>query len=73
VGHVEVIDRDDDDRVKRHFIVNAFAAEWVSGEATTGPEAPHVMWVDPSSFGPIATTKGLREIVRKAAMMIRAI
>jgi len=69
-GHVEVIDRDGDGKVKRHFIVHAFAAEWVEGEAVTGPEAPHIQWVDPHVMGGIAVTKGLGAILKKAVTLM---
>ena len=71
IDHVEYIERDDEKKVKRHFVVNAFVGEWVAGEATTGPEAPHVMWADPQSLGGIATTKGLSVILDKALRIIR--
>jgi ADP-ribose pyrophosphatase YjhB (NUDIX family) len=69
-GHVEIIDHDKERRVRQHFIVNAFAAEWISGEAITSYEAPGVMWVDPFALGPIAVTKGLPNLVRKAAELV---
>lgn len=69
VDHVEFIERDDTANVKRHFVVNAFVGQWVEGEATTGPEAPQVMWADPHALGGIATTKGLARIVEKAAAL----
>lgn len=69
-GHVEVIDRDGDGKVWRHFVVNAFAAEWVEGEPVTGPEAPHIQWVDPHAIGGIAVTKGLGGILKRAAAVL---
>lgn len=71
VDHVEYIEHDDEKKVKRHFVVNAFVGEWVAGEATTGPEAPHVMWADPDTLGGIGTTKGLNVILEKALAIIR--
>jgi len=71
IDHVEYIEHDDEKKVKRHFVVNAFVGEWVAGEATTGPEAPHVMWADPEALGGIATTKGLNVILDKALAIIR--
>ncbi len=69
-GHVEVIDRDADGKVRRHFVVNAFAAEWVEGEPVTGPEAPFIQWVDPHAIGGIAVTKGLGVILKRAAALV---
>ena len=71
VDHVEYIEHDDEKKVKRHFVVNAFFGELVAGEATTGPEAPHVMWADPDTLGGIGTTKGLNVILEKALAIIR--
>ena len=69
-GHVEVIDRDADGKVLRHFVVNSFAAEWVEGEPVTGPEAPFIQWVDPHAIGGIAVTKGLGVILKRAAALV---
>ncbi len=66
IDHLEYIERDEHDKIRRHFIVHAFVGHWVAGEATTGPEAPHVMWAEPRSLSGLATTKGLGAIVRKA-------
>jgi len=51
--------------------LNAFVGEWVAGEATIGPEVPHVMWADPHALGGIATTKGLNVILDKALAIMR--
>lgn len=69
----EFIDRDDGNRVKRHFIIHTFVGEWVSGEAQTGPEAPHVRWQDPNVLGGIALTKGLAPILLQAQARIERV
>ena len=69
-GHVEVIDRDENGKIRRHFVVHAFAAEWVEGEPLTGPEAPSIQWVDPHAIGGIAVTKGLGAILKRAASLM---
>lgn len=66
IDHLDYIERDEDDKIRRHFIVHAFVGAWVQGEAMTGPEAPHVIWIDPKEITRLATTKGLGPIVRKA-------
>jgi 8-oxo-dGTP diphosphatase len=70
VDHLEYIERDDADTVRRHFIIHAFVGIWLSGEAMTGPEAPHVLWAEPDALGGLATTKGLGAIVRKAHALL---
>lgn len=72
LDHLELIDRDADGRIRRHFIIHAFVGEWISGEAQTGPEAPHVIWQDPHALGGIALTKGLQPILIKAAALAQA-
>jgi hypothetical protein len=42
--HVEVVERDPDGAVKRHYVIASFVGTWVSGEGATGPEARAVIW-----------------------------
>ena len=69
-GHVEVIDRDAEGKIRRHFVVNAFAGEWLEGEPVTGPEAPHIRWVEPHALGGLTVTKGLGAILKKASALV---
>jgi 8-oxo-dGTP diphosphatase len=66
VDHAEVIQRDSDGRIKRHFVITCFAGRWISGEGHTSAEAGAVLWVDPDAMGSIPTTKGLPTTLRKA-------
>lgn len=69
VDHSEVVQRDADGRIKRHFIIACFAAEWLSGEGTTGPEAGAILWADPDHLAGIAMTKGLGPVLKKAKQL----
>jgi 8-oxo-dGTP diphosphatase len=69
-GHVEVIERDRDQRIRSHFVVNAFAARWTAGEATAGPEAGEVVYIAPGEVSLLATTPGLAGIVARAARLL---
>jgi 8-oxo-dGTP diphosphatase len=71
-GHVEVIDRDGEQRVRSHFVVNAFAARWIAGEPMTGPEAGDVRFVLPADVEALATTPDLPRIVASAAAILAA-
>lgn len=66
VDHAEVIQRDSDGSIKRHFVITCFAGRWISGEGHTSAEAGAVLWVDPDAMGSIPTTKGLPTTLRKA-------
>ncbi|MBS7698318.1 MULTISPECIES: NUDIX hydrolase [unclassified Chelatococcus] len=68
-GHAEVIERDSAG-VKRHFVVAAFAASWLSGEAAAIAEVAAVEWVNPYDLGKRAVTPGLPDIVARAALII---
>ena len=70
VDHAEVIQRDSDGRIKRHFVITCFAGRWISGEGHTSAEAGAVLWVDPDAMGSIPTTKGLPTTLRKAKAVI---
>ncbi len=69
-GHSEVIQRDDDGRVKRHFVIASFAARWVSGEGDPSDELGELIWADPASIGALQTTSGLPAIVARALAIV---
>ena len=65
--HVQRIDRDESGRIRHHFVVASFVGAWTGGEATTGPEAGEVRWVDPLDLGDLPTTPHLARILARAA------
>lgn len=72
VRHTEVIERDEEQRVLRHFVIATFAARWVSGEPVPGPEAGEVLFADPTALGALRTTRGLASVVAEAAALVRS-
>jgi len=72
VDHSEIVQRDETGRIKRHFIIACFAAEWLTGEGTTSAEAGAILWVDPDQLGGIAVTKGLGPMLKKAKTVVLA-
>jgi len=69
-GHAEFIERDERG-VKRHFVIAAFAASWVAGEAAALAEVSAVDWVEPAALGKRPTTPGLAGIVARAEALVR--
>jgi ADP-ribose pyrophosphatase YjhB (NUDIX family) len=65
-GHREVVIRDAEQRVARHFVILAFAARWLSGEFTAGDELAEAHWLRPSELAGLKTTEGLGEIIAAA-------
>ena len=55
-----------------HFVVLAFAARWVAGEAAATAETAAVEWIDPADLGRFQTTDGLAEIVGNARRLAGA-
>jgi ADP-ribose pyrophosphatase YjhB (NUDIX family) len=70
VDHVEHIERDETGTVRAHAVICAFAGKWVSGEPTPSVEAPAILWVDPQSPGDLPMTRGLPQILHKAADLV---
>jgi ADP-ribose pyrophosphatase YjhB (NUDIX family) len=68
-GHREVVIRDDEGRVERHFVILCFAARWLGGEPALNEELDEARWVDPAELAGLKTTDGLADIV--AAAMAR--
>jgi 8-oxo-dGTP diphosphatase len=71
-GHREVITRDADGRVERHFVIMSFAARWRGGEPVLNDELDDARWLDPSELVNYRTTEGLAEIVAAAAALVGA-
>jgi ADP-ribose pyrophosphatase YjhB (NUDIX family) len=65
-GHREVIVRDAEGRVRRHFVILSFAARWVAGEPVLNEELAEARWLRPSELTGLQATEGLAEIVAAA-------
>jgi len=65
-GHREVILRDADGRVERHFVILSFACRWRAGEAGLSDEVAETRWVAPDELADLKTTNGLAEIITAA-------
>jgi ADP-ribose pyrophosphatase YjhB (NUDIX family) len=66
-GYREMIARDADGQVKRHFVILCFAARWIAGEPTPDlTEIVEAEWRLPAEVDGLKTTDGLREIIDRA-------
>ena len=63
LGVVDKIMRDDDGRVKYHFIIVQFLARIVEGEARAMDDALEARWAEPSEFRSYELTASLREFL----------
>jgi ADP-ribose pyrophosphatase YjhB (NUDIX family) len=65
-GHREVVMRDDNGRISRHFVILCFASRWISGEPMLSEELDESRWVRPAELKELKTTEGLDAIVAAA-------
>jgi ADP-ribose pyrophosphatase YjhB (NUDIX family) len=65
-GHREVLVRDEQDRVSRHFVILCFAARWLAGEPRLNEELSDARWLRQEELAGLKTTDGLAEIVAAA-------
>jgi ADP-ribose pyrophosphatase YjhB (NUDIX family) len=72
-GHREVIVRDREQQVERHFVILCFAARWIAGEPVLNEELDDARWVAPAELASFKTTDGLLAIVQSAVERVSAI
>lgn len=66
-GYREMIAKDADGRIKRHFVILCFAARWIAGEPVPDmTEIAEAAWRYPQEVDGLQTTDGLREIIDRA-------
>ena len=65
-GYRDVIGRNAERRVERHFVILPFACRWVSGEPRLNEELDDARWLDPRELEGLTTTEGLADIVTAA-------
>ncbi|QCK86270.1 NUDIX domain-containing protein [Phreatobacter aquaticus] len=65
-GARDIIVRDAEGLVSRHFVVVTFAARWIAGEGVLSPEASDIRWVSASEARDLPTTEGLHDALAAA-------
>jgi 8-oxo-dGTP diphosphatase len=65
-GYRQMIVRDADGRIERHFVILPFAARWIGGEVVLNEELAEAAWRLPSEIAAMQTTEGLAAIVTAA-------
>ena len=68
--HVEVVQKDEDGRVRRHFVVASFVGRWISGEGVPNEDLGELIWADPAAIHDLPTTSGLPRIVERALAIL---
>jgi len=65
-GQRDVIVRDAQGRIERHFVILCFAARWIAGEPVLNEELDDARWLKAGDLAALKTTDGLAEIVATA-------
>jgi 8-oxo-dGTP diphosphatase len=71
-GYREVIARDPEGKIERHFVILPFAARYLAGEISLNAELTEAKWLLPAELSGLKTTEGLAEIVAAAGERIAA-
>ena len=71
-GTRDVIVRDAQNRIERHFVILCFAARWLLGEPVLNEELDDARWLEPAALAGLKTTDGLAEIVTNAFALFKA-
>ena len=71
IAPIEYVDRDEEGRVRHHFVICPHAARWRSGDGVTGEEASAIRWLREDEIEDVPTTPGLLPILRVAFAMDR--
>jgi len=65
-GYRQVIVRDANGRIERHFVLLPFASRWIAGEVALNEELSEAHWLLPAELPGLTTTEGLADIVAAA-------
>jgi 8-oxo-dGTP diphosphatase len=68
--HVELINRDEEGKIRDHYVVASFVAEWILGDGTPGPEASEIIWSDVSGLEDLNCTPHVTTVVTAAARIL---
>ena len=67
--HVEVVERDAADAVRRHYVIASFVGDWLSGEGMVGAEADAVVWATLGEAAALPITDHLLPVLESAWTM----
>ena len=71
-GWSQFIERDEEGKVRRHFVVASFAGLWISGEGQASEELPTLRWMNLRQAEGLKLTQGLLPILQKGLELVEA-
>jgi len=67
---VDVIIKDDDEKLHAHFVISSFYGTWANGEAEPASDCMGVDWVNLDVLPEQNMTEGTADIIRRAAGLL---
>jgi len=64
---VDILDYDDEGRIRYHYILLEMLAEWAGGEARAGDDALAVRWTELAELAELPMWEQTREVLHEAA------
>jgi 8-oxo-dGTP diphosphatase len=61
----DFIDRDKEGKIKYHYVIIDFLADYISGEPRASDDASEVRWVSPEDVADLAITPTTRKLLRQ--------
>jgi ADP-ribose pyrophosphatase YjhB (NUDIX family) len=69
-GYHDLIEKDKEGKVRRHFVIITFAARWRAGEGQASPELDPLIWASPHDLQNLTLTKNLAPMIEKARKLV---
>ena len=61
----DVVRRDDNGRIRFHYVIVDFEAEWISGEPRAGDDAVEALWVRSEELEALAVSPATRKLLKQ--------
>jgi 8-oxo-dGTP diphosphatase len=65
----DLMERDADGRIRFHYVVIDFAADYISGEVNGSDDASEARWVTPAELGDLPATKTTLKLLRQLGFL----
>ncbi len=67
--HAELIERDTERTIKRHYVVASFTGLWAEGDGRMNEEVNEILWTLPSALTSLPLTPGLTGVIEAALIL----
>ena len=67
---IDGISQDDTGRVRYHYTIVDYCAEWTAGDAVAGDDVAAVAWAGPQDLARYDLTKAVQDVIRTARAML---